>query len=280
MFAFGENKTLVGWAKDSRCQVSQPTLSERLQRGMTLEEAITTPPTRNNGAAKNVAKVGDEYGKLTIIEGPWMAPKGKQQASKVKCRCECGKEVEVFVNALRGTEKKKTVSCGCWKAEKASQRMTEANLSGMNVHPTHNMSRTRLYRLYHEMKNRCYYKNHASFSNYGGRGITVCDEWKQSFESFANWAMENGYDDDLTIERKNYNGNYEPTNCTFATMKQQANNTRRNNRVQAFGEEKTLALWAEDQRCVVDYNTLRYRVLYYGWSSEEAITTPSIRKLT
>lgn len=125
--AFGEYKTLTEWADDDRSQVAQSSLSERLKKGMSLEEALTTPPTRNNGASRNPAKIGDVYGRLTIIDGPWMEKKGQQMASKVRCRCECGKEIEVFVNSMKGEGRGKTRSCGCLKSDVVSKMVTIRN---------------------------------------------------------------------------------------------------------------------------------------------------------
>lgn len=81
------------------------------------------------------------------------------------------------------------------------------------------------------MKERCYNKNAANYRNYGGRGISICNDWLNSFESFRNWAIENGYSDSLSIDRINVDGNYEPPNCRWATQKEQ-NNNKRNNRLQ------------------------------------------------
>lgn len=223
-------------------------------------------------------KIGDIFGRLVVIEGPWMAKKGSQMASKVKVQCSCGgpnRYKEVFVNQLRGKGKYKTVSCGCLKAEKASERTIIRNT-------THGMSQHGLYSQYNAMMSRCYRPEFNQYKDYGGRGITVCDEWKSNFIHFAQWALRNGWVQGLTIERINNNEGYSPTNCKWATRVEQANNKRTNRRLEAFGRTQTIAQWAKDRQ----YNTLDipYHVLYdrvtkLGWSIKSALLSP-VRPLT
>jgi hypothetical protein len=137
------------------------------------------------------------------------------------------------------------------------------------------MKNTRLYKIWLEMRRRCNCENQTEYENYGGRGITVCDEWngKDCFVNFYNWAMANGYSDNLTIDRIDVNGNYEPSNCRWATYLQQANNTRANIFLTYHGKTQTMADWARE--IGINYTTFQRRIKYYGWSVEKAIETPT-----
>lgn len=142
---------------------------------------------------------------------------------------------------------------------------------------THGLSKTRLYGIWKGMKNRCFNKNQAIYISYGGRGITVCDEWL-SFEPFKEWCDENGYNESLTLDRIDVNGNYCPENCRWADSVTQGENKRNSNiiEVTAFGETKSINRWVKDIRCNVNYSTIKNRI-YSGWESELAITKPSER---
>ena len=122
------------------------------------------------------------------------------------------------------------------------------------------------------MKARCYYKKDSRYMDYGGRGITVCKEWLDSFQAFYDWAMANGYADDLTIDRIDVDGNYEPSNCRWATRKQQGNN-KRSNVLITYGEEThTLAEWAE--KVGIKRTTLVSRLFVNHWDIEKALFQP------
>ena len=142
----------------------------------------------------------------------------------------------------------------------------------------HGMSGTKIYTIWVSMKQRCYYKKHKNYNDYGGRGIIVCKEWRNNPMAFINWAMQNGYKEGLTLDRIDYNGNYEPINCRFVTWTEQHNNTRANSYITAFGETKTIAQWARDKRCNVSYMTLVKRINYSKFSVEDAIKLPSTKK--
>lgn len=134
----------------------------------------------------------------------------------------------------------------------------------------HGKTKTRLYRIWFNMRCRCHKKDFVDYPRYGGRGIAVCDEWLNSFPPFYEWAMANGYREDLTLDRIDNDGNYEPSNCRWVDTKVQNNNTRRNHYITYNGETLTLAQWSE--RCGINKNTLQARICKYGWSVERALT--------
>lgn len=133
---------------------------------------------------------------------------------------------------------------------------------------THGMTGTRLFNIWQSMKQRCYDVKHDHYKEYGGRGIKVCDEWLSDFMAFYEWAMANGYKERLTIERKDVNGNYEPSNCCWATIKEQANNKRNNRIVEYKGKKYTIAELSEKYN--INYHCLYYR-LQNGWDIEKAL---------
>ena len=182
---------------------------------------------------KTIDLKGKKYNSLTVIEKAEtrILPSG-QHKTMWKCKCDCGRTTIVASYALRNNGIRSCKVCG--KEKSANSRKT------------HGMSYTRLHNIWTGMKSRCYNPNHMHYKNYGGRGIVVCEEWKSNFQSFHDWAVSNGYSEELTIDRIDNNGNYEPSNCQWCTKKEQANNTRRNKRITYNGQTKTLAQWAEE----------------------------------
>ncbi len=131
----------------------------------------------------------------------------------------------------------------------------------------------RLYNIWKSIKQRCYNSKNKDFKNYGGRGITVCDEWKNDFNAFYDWAMANDYKDDLTIDRVNTNADYSPNNCRWVNRIIQNNNTRRNLYITYNGETHTVAEW--ENILNISRNVLRLRLFRNNWSVEKAFETPT-----
>ena len=159
--------------------------------------------------SKALNLTGQRFGMLVALE---KAEKKTTKHVDWKCLCDCGKLTTVRADNLKNGNIK---SCGC-----------HMPLSTADTHTTHGMSYTRLYKTWCNMKSRCYNEHTKHFMHYGGRGIKVCDEWKDSFEAFMQWALSNGYSDALTIDRIDVDGNYEPSNCRWATMLAQNRNKR------------------------------------------------------
>lgn len=151
---------------------------------------------------------GNIYGRLTVIQ----PAKSKNGKAYWLCKCSCGKKVIVSGDALRN---KGTKSCGCLNKDTCG-----------NLFRTHGLSKTRLYTIYNDMKQRCYNKKCAEYNIYGGNGVKVCDDWLLSFRNFYDWAMTNGYDETLSLDRIDGNKNYCPENCRWATKKTQAINRK------------------------------------------------------
>lgn len=166
---------------------------------------------------------GQRFGKLTVIE---LAEKDKRGECKWLCKCDCGNTKIVYGYHLR---KGHTVSCGCVMRTQ---------------HITHHESKTRLYRIWQKVRNRCDNPRCDKYEYYGGRGITYCSEWN-NYEVFRKWALENGYKDNLTIERIDVNRNYEPSNCTWIPQTEQLKNTRRTIRLTWNGETHTIREWSQ-----------------------------------
>lgn len=168
------------------------------------------------------------------------------------CECECGNLKEIRQDAWG-----KTNSCGCMQIESRT---------------THHLSGDKLYTVWKNMKTRCYNSQYWNYPNYGGRGITICEEWLKDFSSFYSWALSSGYQEGLTIERVNNDGPYSPDNCKWATKEEQDANRRNNHRLTYKGETKTVTQWAKLTGLPAAAILSRIR---YGWSPDEIIETPS-----
>lgn len=198
---------------------------------------------------------GQRFGRLTVVERAenCVTPCGSQK-TKWMCRCDCGNLIEILGDNLRNG---RTSSCGCMKPIKCGKKST-----------THGKSNTRLYGVWRGMKARCYNTKNGKYRIYGGRGITICDEWLHDFQVFYEWAMNHGYCEGLSIDRIDNDKGYSPENCRWATDKEQSNNVRSNRCFKLSGGTKTLAEWCRHFNKI--YGTVKYR-LNHGWTIEEAL---------
>ena len=190
---------------------------------------------------------GKKFGRLTVEKFEYCGPNGH---AYWRCKCDCGNYKVVRASHLKSGN---VISCGCAQTRK-----------------THGGTNSRIYPIWNNMKQRCSNPNSIEFHLYGGRGIAVCEEWRNSFKHFRDWAFSNGYRDDLTIDRKDNNGPYCPENCRWATMREQANNTRRTRFLTYNGETHSVSEWA--RILGINQSTLNMRLNKYNWSVEDALS--------
>lgn len=205
---------------------------------------------------KVIDLTGQRFGRLTVLERCGTSKDGQKV---YLCVCDCGKRKEVKSGNLRSGNVK---SCGCLASELISKRNTEKNT-------THGGCGTRLYKIWCEMRHRCSYQKAINWHLYGGRGISVCSEWQGSFEAFRDWALANGYTDDLQLDRIDNDGNYCPTNCKWSTRKEQGNNRRTCIYVTIDGTTKTVSDWCAQTG--VNRSTA-YGRISRGWEPAKAVT--------
>lgn len=223
------------------CGVQRNVLSTNLIRGLTKSCGCKSSEMLSKTNKIDIS--GERYGKLAVIK---MLPNTIGDA-KFECKCDCGNKIIVRAPELKNN---KTKSCGCLLRK-------SSGLSG-----------DRIYREWINIRQRCKNKKHTSYKDYGGRGIEVCDEWDDSFINFYEWAINNGYTDDLSIDRIDVNGNYEPSNCRWVTIKQQNNNKRNTVFITYNGQTKSVSEWSE----VTGISTsVLYRRKKYGWPDESCI---------
>lgn len=204
---------------------------------------------------------GQRYGRLIVLCVDHRNAKNRKYYWK--CKCDCGREVVVDgINLRTGNTK----SCGCLGEE--NRKRLETNFT--KKFGKHGLSDSRLNRIYRHMKERCLSKNNGDYELYGARGISICDEWlgDEGFMNFYNWSMSNGYDPGLSIDRIDVNGDYSPSNCRWATAKEQANNRRTNAVYDVGNGPQTRAQLSEEYG--VPYGKIRDRI-ESGWTPREAV---------
>lgn len=197
---------------------------------------------------------GKRFGKLLVL-----GPTDKRMGSNIvwECKCDCGNITYVSTCNLMA-KKHFTGSCGCMRIEKSTK---------------HGLSKTKIYKAMIAIRDRCNNPNCKHYDGYGGRGITLCEEWsgEHGFENFYNWSISHGYEDGLTIDRIDNNKGYSPDNCRWVTQKVQMNNRRGCRFVTIDGETHSLTEWSEIKGICI--GTVRDR-LKKGWSEYDAITKP------
>lgn len=191
---------------------------------------------------------GRKFGRLTVIS----FAKRERNRTYWNCKCECGKELLAYSHQLKRGDKR---SCGCLRAERGTNPLYDS----------------KLYKVWRGVVSRCHTKTKGRcYKYYGKRKIKVCDEWRHDFMSFYNWAMSNGYEDGLTIDRIDNNKGYSPDNCRWATWEQQVRNRTDNKWLTYNGRTMIQSDWAEELQ--ISKSSLRWRLEH--WGIEKALSTP------
>lgn len=180
--------------------------------------------------------IGKKFGALTVVK---KLKANKHGEMEWLCICDCGNSKKTTSNKLTHGY---TIQCDTCRRNIAASHIKR-----------HGLTSSKIWNTYYGMKERCYSPKYSLYHRYGGRGIKVCDEWKNSFRAFAKWAFENGYSETLTLDRINNNGDYCPENCRWATVLEQANNRSTNRIVTVNGTDDTLANWVRKTNASYGY---------------------------
>ena len=226
----------------------------------TVEKRLNTM-LRNHGGQHPllINLVGKRFGRLTVIERD---PQSKPKSVKWICKCDCGNTTSVNSQLLRNGH---TVSCGCYQRERTSE-----------VSTTHGGSKDRLFHVWSSMRQRCNNPNNHAYKYYGGKGISVCNEWND-YGVFREWALASGYNTQAkphvcTLDRIDNSRGYSPDNCRWVDSTVQTNNQTKNIYLTFNGKTQTYAQWAKEKGW--NYKVIYDRVKRYGWSEERAVTEP------
>lgn len=204
---------------------------------------------------KLIDLTGQRFGRLTVVARDYT---DRNRNIYWKCQCDCGNECFVRGDHLKRGQ---TRSCGCFNAEVSSKR-----------HKAHGLTGSRLFNIWVSMRQRCNNPRDQAYNRYGGRGITVCDEWKDNFQVFYSWAISNGYAPGLSIDRIDNDKGYCPENCRWATSREQARNRRGGHLITFQGETLTMVEWAEKMK--IPLHVLSFRITRYNWPVWRALTEP------
>ena len=195
---------------------------------------------------------GLKVGRLTVLE---RAENNERGQARWLCKCECGNMATVDSYYLRTGH---TKSCGCIRRESKNK--------------THGKSHTKLYNVWSTMKRRCYSPGNTKYKNYGARGIQICDEWRNDFVAFYEWAINSGYKEGLTIDRVDVDEGYRPGNCKWATLLEQAQNKTNSTPITFRGKTMSVSMWARETG--IKRETIKQRIAN-GWSIKDALTRPT-----
>lgn len=202
--------------------------------------------------------IGSRVERLLILDDLGLVDMGYACGKKIrrlKVQCDCGKVFNVNKNSITSN---KTKSCGCFKKETI-----------LNQHIKHSLYKHPLFKIWQGIKKRCYNKNCSNFYGYGGRGIKMCDTWQNDFNSFYNWAIENGWRKGLHIDRIDVDGNYEIDNCRFVTQKENNRNRRNTIYITSNNVKKTIGEWSEETG--IKYATIKSRFMK-GWNINRVLS--------
>jgi hypothetical protein len=201
---------------------------------ITISRFLKINNLKTNHSKRNQSKSLDDltgltFGRLKVLK--LLDKRTKWGNRYYLCECQCGNQKEITGKDLRSGQ---TVSCGCYNKEKSTK---------------HGMYKSRIFNIYRGIKDRCFNKNRPEYIYYGGKGITICEEWsdkENGFINFYKWAIENNYDDNLSIDRIDGNGNYCPENCRWVTHTEQMRNTSRCTYLSKDGKTQTIAEWSRE----------------------------------
>lgn len=236
-----ENKTYNGTTKMWKCLCDCGNICYKDSRNLNESVKLNRIIRCNKHCITILPKI--EFGDLTVLSYAYT-----QKGDKIwKCKCKCG---EIFYKSTADLNRRNNLC------------------KYRNI--KYNKEQKKIRNVYFKMKDRCYRKNCKSFNDYGGRGITICDEWLKNPKSFYEWSFKNGYKDNLEIDRIDNNKGYSPDNCRWATKLEQANNKRNNLFIEYNNETKTLAQWC--RLLNLPYRKTHKRIYMYKWDIEKALT--------
>lgn len=252
--SYGEAAQILGVAPSTLCRIEKgngnpaPKIAEKISAWLRLSADMPSKEKIKRGTLQTSDLIGKRFGRLVVLEFSHreIGPTGKGY-SFWKTRCDCGKEKLTSRNCLTTGQ---ALSCGCY----AHDQRTTHDMSSKGRKPH------RLWRVWSGIKRRCYAPEAAFYHRYGGRGITMCELWRNDFLSFYSWAVANGWKDGLHIDRINNDGNYCPENCRFVTPKENVRNRSGALKVLLNGEVMSLAHAAETLQ-------VSYHAMHQAYSS-------------